>query len=71
MDRKYYQLLTECNELMRLSIYVVQNADYKPCIKESVDPFIADAIKESQRLNRLLHELLNKAEYANVMSMRP
>jgi hypothetical protein len=71
MDRMYYQLIDECNDLVRLSIGVVRSADYKPCIKEALDPFIIDAIKESQRMKRLLEELLNKGEYANVMSMRP
>lgn len=69
MDRAYYQLIEETNEATRLAIAVVQNADYKACIKEATDPIIIDAIKETQRLKRYLQEIINRQEFANVKSM--
>lgn len=69
MDRAYYQLIEETNEATRLAIAVVQNADYKACIKEATDPIIIDAIKETQRLKRYLQEIINRQEFANVKSI--
>lgn len=66
MDRAYYQLIEETNEATRLAIAVVQNADYKACIKEATDPIIIDTIKETQRLKRYLQEIINRQEFANV-----
>lgn len=70
MDRMYYQLMEECNDITRLSMAIIQNADYKPELKAAADPFIIDCIKKTQELNRAFHEVLNRMEYANVMSMR-
>lgn len=69
MDRAYYQLIEETNEASRLAIAVVRNADYKACIKEATDPVIIDAIKEAQRFQRYLQEILNRQEFVNVKSM--
>lgn len=69
MDRAYYQLIEEAIDITRLSTAVVQNADYKPCIKAATDPIIVDAIKELQRTKNMLQEILNRQEYANVQSM--
>lgn len=69
MDRAYYQLIEEINEATRLAIAVVQNADYKACIKEATDPIIIDAIKETQRLKRYLQEIIKRQSFANVKSM--
>lgn len=69
MGREYYQLIKEANELVRLSLAVVQNADYKPCIKAATDPFLLDALKDLQRAKRTLEEIRNKQEHANVTSM--
>jgi hypothetical protein len=69
MDRAYYQLIEETIEATRLATAVVQNADYKACIKEATDPIIIDAIKETQRLKRYLQEIINRQEYANVKSL--
>lgn len=69
MDRAYFQLIDETNEATRLAIAVVRNADYKACIKEATDPIIIDAIKETQRLQRYLQEIIKRQEYANVKSL--
>lgn len=69
MDRAYYQLIEETIEATTLATAVVQNADYKACIKEATDPIIIDAIKETQRLKRYLQEIINRQEYANVKSL--
>ena len=69
MDRAYYQLIEEAIDITQLSTAVVQNADYKPCIKAATDPIIIDAIKELQRTKNMLREVLNRQEYANVSSM--
>ena len=69
MDRAYYQLIEETIEATRLATAVVQNADYKACIKEATDPIIIDAIKETQRLKRYLQDIINRQEFANVKSM--
>lgn len=69
MDSAYYQLIEETMDASMLAVDVVLNANYKPCIKEATDPFIIDAIKETQRLERYLQEILNRQEYANVKSM--
>lgn len=69
MDRAYYQLIEETIEATRLATAVVQNADYKACIKEATDPIIIDAIKETQRLKRYLQEIIKRQSFANVKSM--
>lgn len=69
MDRAYYQLIEEAIYITQLSTAVVKNADYKPCIKAATDPLIVDAIKELQRTKRMLQEVLNRQEFANVQSM--
>lgn len=66
MDRAYYQLIEECNEATRLAVAVVQNADYKDCIKDSTDSIIIDTIKEVQRLIRYLTEVIKRQENANI-----
>lgn len=65
MVRGYYQLMVEANEVVRLSIAVVQNADYKPCIKAATDPVLLDAIKEVQRVKRTLDEILKRQDLAS------
>lgn len=69
MDRAYYQLIEESIDISRLSTAVVQNADYKPCIKAATDPIIVDAIKELQRTKNMLHEVLNRQEYTKNQGM--
>ena len=69
MDRAYYQLIEEAIDITRLTTAVVQNADYKEVIKAATDPIIIDAIKELQRTRNMLHEVLNRQEFANVQSM--
>lgn len=69
MDRAYYNLIEKAIDITRLSTAVVQNADYKICIKAATDPIIIDAIKELQRTKNMLQEILNRQEYANVQSM--
>lgn len=66
MDRAYYQLIEEANELTRLAIAVVKNADYKPCIKEATDPVIVESIKVTQYAIRTLTEVLTRQQHANV-----
>lgn len=65
MDRGYYQLMVEANEVARMAIAVVQWADYKPCIKAVTDPIILDAIKEVQHTKRTLEEIMNRQEQAS------
>lgn len=69
MDRAYYQLIEEAIEITRLTTAVVQYADYKEVIKAATDPILIDAIKELQRTRNMLHEVLNRQEFANVQSM--
>lgn len=69
MDRAYYQLIEEAVDITRLTTAVVQNADYKEAIKAATDPILIDAIKELQRTRNMLHEVLNRQEFANVQSM--
>lgn len=65
MDRAYYQLIKECHEAIGLAIAVVQNADYKQCIKEATDPILIDTIKEVQRLKSYLNDVITRQVYAN------
>lgn len=69
MDRAYYQLIEEGIEITRLATAIAKNADYKPCIKQATDPLVIDVIKELQRTQRTLQDVLNRQEYANVKSM--
>lgn len=69
MDRVYYQLIEEAIDITRLSTAVVRNADYKQVIKAATDPLIIDAIKDLHRTNKMLQEVLNRQEHANVLSM--
>lgn len=69
MDRAYYQLIEEANELTRLAVAVVKNADYKPCIKEATDGVIVESVKVTQYAIRTLTEVLSRQEYANAKSI--
>lgn len=65
MVRGYYQLIEDCNEVVRLAVAVCKNADYKAFIKAATDPYIHDAIADLQRAKRTLEEILNKQNQAN------
>lgn len=69
MDKAYYQFIEKSIDVCRLSTAIVKNADYKPCIKVTTDVVIIDAIKELERTRRMLEEIINRQEYANVQSM--
>ena len=68
MDRAYYQLIKEANEATQLAIAVVQNADYKECIKATTDVVIIDTIKDVQRLKRMLQEVIKRQELASTQN---
>lgn len=69
MDRKYYHLISSCTEAVRLSTTIAQNADYKEAIRTATDPLMLDCCRRVSELNRILHEVLNRQEYAHVKSM--
>lgn len=65
MDRAYYQLIDEANEAVRLAVAIVRNADYKPCIKSATDPIIVDVLRELQRTQKTLQEVIKRQQIAN------
>lgn len=60
MDRKYYQLIEEGIEIARLTAAIVQNADWKPCVKVETDPIIIDLIKSLQSTQIMLKLVIKK-----------
>lgn len=69
MDRAYYHLIDKCTEAVRLSTAIVRNADYKEAIRTATDPLMLDCCRRAEDLRRILEEVINRQEYANVMSM--
>lgn len=69
MDRIYYQAMTAGVEIQTLTLAMVQNADYKDCIKKATDPLMLDVLKEMAHLQATLHEVMNRQEYANVKGL--
>lgn len=65
MDRSYYQIIHEAHDISRMSVYIVQNADYKPEIKAVTDHLVIDIIKDMQRLNMTLQEVIKRQEIAS------
>lgn len=70
MDRAYFTLIDTATEAVRLSTAIAMNANHKEAIRKASDPIIVDACKDASRLLRTLQEVLNRQEYANVMSMQ-
>ena len=69
MDKAYFSLIDSCNEAVRLSTAIAMNSNYKEAIMTATDPLIVDCCKDASRLIRILQEVLNRQEYANVQSM--
>lgn len=69
MDKEYYKLIEEAIEINRLTIEIFEKALHNEVIKASTDSLIIDAIKGLRRTINMLHEVLNRQEYAYIQSM--
>lgn len=65
MDRVYFQIIREANDIVPLAIAIARNADYKECIKAATDPIAVDILKELQHTQRTLREVIERQEMAN------
>lgn len=58
MDRAYFNLLEQANDISRLSVAIFKNANYKEEIMNATAPVLVDAIQELMRSKNMLQEVI-------------
>lgn len=58
MDRAYFNLLEQANEISRLSVAIVKNANHKEEIMNATAPVLTDVIHELMRSRNMLQEVI-------------
>lgn len=58
MDRAYFNLLEQANDISRLAVAIVKNANYKDEIMNATAPVLIDAIHELMRSKNMLEEVV-------------